>query len=110
MIGIAGVASPSMLCLVPSVSFPTDFFVFILPLDSSEVRDRAGSWNKMIRSKSSNTNHGKASILQFLQFHFLLRSGILRPNLQKIYSWFGTTQETLPLKLRLIFPEFKNTT
>jgi len=49
-----------------------------------KVRDGACSRNEMIGSKTSNANHRKACVLEFLKLHFLLLRRILWPELEVI--------------------------
>ena len=64
----------------------------------------------MVGDQSSNSDHCKTSILQFLQLHLLLRFGIRRIKLEVINRRLGTSQEGLSVELCLVFPRFEDTT
>lgn len=63
----------------------------------------------MVRNKSSNSNHGKTSILKFLQLKFLLLSGIFRPKLKVVHSWLSSSKEGLSLHFLLVLPSLEDT-
>ena len=64
----------------------------------------------MVRNKSSNTNHGKTSILQFLQLELLSLGCIGRPKFKVVHCWFIPSKEGLTLQFTLVLPSLKDTT
>jgi hypothetical protein len=63
----------------------------------------------VVRNKSSNSNHGKTSILKFLQLKLLLLGGIGRPKLKVVNSWLSSSKEGLSLHFLLVLPSLKDT-
>jgi len=63
----------------------------------------------VVRDKSSNSNHGKTSILKFLQLKLLLLSGILRPKLKVVNSWRSSSKEGLSRHFLVVLPRLEDT-
>jgi hypothetical protein len=62
----------------------------------------------VIGDKSSNTNHGKASILKFLRPQLLLLLCVSWPKFKVVHRWLGTSQERLSVKFLVVFPTFED--
>ena len=63
----------------------------------------------MVRNKSSNSNHGKTSILKFLGLELSTLFGVCRPKLKVVHRWLISSKEGLSLHFPLVLPSLKDT-